>query len=119
MAATSTPTIYDPQQVNGALSTTLTTVLLTAAAEAGCKITALVVCLTAAPGSTARLVTFKVNGRYLLNAYTIPNDGAGVDVLALIGLKDGLYLDASNTVAGGQGTGTDVDYQISFIALKD
>lgn len=117
MAATATPTIFDPQQVNGALSTTLTTTLLTAAAEAGCKITAIVVCVPST--SVPRALTFKANGRFIANTITVMADGVGVDILKLIGCADGLYLDASNTIAGGQDAGTDCDYQISFIAMKD
>jgi hypothetical protein len=120
MAAGNNPTIADPKVLfQGALSTTLTTTLVTAPAEAGVRITTLYVINT---GSTRRLVTFDyfkaTTGRKLANAYPLIPDGIGVDLLSLI-TQQQLIIDASDLIRGGQDAGTDVDCIICGYELKE
>lgn len=122
MAASATPTIYDPKVgAVGALSTTLTTTLYTApSSEAGVKIMAIIVTNT---GAATRAITVdhkpSGTGRKLVSAMSLPPDGVGVDIIGLLGLKNGYFIDQADLIRGGQDSGTDVDFLISVIEMKD
>lgn len=94
----------------GALGVTLTTTLYTATAVKAI-VTCITLCNTAA---VARAVTVKVGPgtkRALLSAHSI----AAGDTLVL---QLNLTLEASDTIAGGQDTGTDVEYTISGVEIS-
>ena len=123
MAAGNNPTIMDPKVLfQGALSTTLTTTLVTAPAEAGVRVTTFFVCHAGTFGTgTQRSVTFDyfkaTAGRKITNAMPVLADGVPVDILALIGGT--LILDASDLIRGGQDAGTDIDCYIAGFEMKD
>lgn len=121
MATENTPAQADPEVLfEGALSTTLTTTLVTStAAERGTRITAWWFIVT---GSDARAITFDykkgATARKIINAASFPATGLPVDVLDLL-TKEHLILDPSDVIRGGQGSGTDVDCVIMGYRLKD
>ena len=123
MAAGNNPTIMDPKVLfQGALTTTLTTTLVTAPAEAGVRVTTFIATHAGTFGSgTMRSLTFDyfkaTTGRKITNAMPILADGVPRDILALCG--GSLILDASDLIRGGQDVGTDIDCLIMGFELKE
>jgi len=116
-----TPTKYDPQILaRGTLGTTLTTSLHAAVGDAGDRITGIILTVT---GATSRRVTLDIydgaNAYMLLPAGTIPANGVGKNALHMIGLPEGLAINAGDEIRGGQDVGTDVDYIIVGWAMDD
>jgi len=117
IATIASPTIYDPQILyKGLLTTTLTTVLVTAENFAGIKIERIVltnITATAAAVTIDHADTAAANPFKIMNAASIPGDGYPV-VLEL-----GIYLNALDLLRGGSGTSSAVHCLIYGITMKD
>ena len=101
--------IYTVVQLGtGALSTTLTTTLVTIASGTTTIVTSISLCNTNT--TTARNVTMDINSRKILSARPL---AAGETLI----IQGSFVMSAAQLIRGGQDTGTDVEYVISGVNI--
>lgn len=93
----------------GALTTTLTTVLYTVPAATTVIVMSLNLASNAT-GVTVRAVTIKLAGAAIVPAF-------GLAANTAISFQLNHAMEAAETITGGQGVGTDVDYYISGVKI--
>ena len=106
------------ESVNGALTTTTTTDLLTAASETLVKINSIVVAnIDGTSSATVTMGIIKSGGSVVLFASTIavPADAT----LVLVDKNWGLYLEEGDLIEGGASANSDLTYTISYEILND
>ena len=106
------------KSIQGALTTTVTTDLLTCAADKLIKVNSIIIAnIDGTNAATVTMGIIKSGGSVVLFASTIsvPADAT----LVLVDKNSGIYLEQGDILEGGAGAASDLTYTISYEELDD